>query len=125
MSMTDGNSTAPENAWWYREGDTTGGPLPPHNYQRPIVNDLYGAYMVRHGWECPRCKRINNPDLQQCLCGPPTFVYMSSYGSSAGEEFVQHSPIDESDFSDLSFLTQKPKWSGRWQETPGKEELGD
>lgn len=102
--------TTHDDKW--QPDDTTGG----RNYQRPLtIGDPYGMYMVRQGWECPRCKRINNPDLQQCLCGPPTFAYISSYGNSAGEEFVQHSPLGEGEgFSELAFVTKKGSWDGRW-----------
>ena len=89
-------ATTHDDQW--QPSDSTGGPTP---YQQPLtIGDPYGMYMVRQGWECPRCKRINNPDLQQCLCGPPTYAYVSSYGNSAGEEFVQHSPFGE--------------WDGKW-----------
>ena len=27
-------------------------------------------YISSVGWECPRCKSINNPLLQQCFCKP-------------------------------------------------------
>jgi len=27
---------------------------------------------ARHGWYCPRCRKINSPFLQQCLCSEET-----------------------------------------------------
>lgn len=32
----------------------------------PIISNL------PTGWLCPRCERVNAPDVKQCPCQPPT-----------------------------------------------------
>lgn len=31
------------------------------------------------GWECPRCKKVNSPDVKQCDCEPHSWEFIGSF----------------------------------------------
>jgi len=38
------------------------------------------------GWECPRCKKINAPDIKQCTCALPIAALVNENGEWVEEE---------------------------------------
>lgn len=38
--------------------------------ENPQETHSNGAAPVQEGWLCPRCGKINSPDVAQCPCSP-------------------------------------------------------
>jgi hypothetical protein len=34
------------------------------------LHDTWVALSIPTGWLCPRCGKVNSPDMKQCGCGP-------------------------------------------------------
>lgn len=58
--------------------DTTAPSTPQVITIRPN-GEWYGGHL-RHGWECPRCRAVNSPDVNQCPCSPTQRIFYGPYG---------------------------------------------
>jgi len=76
-----------DNTTTNKEGIQCLGTIPVADNLWEIIHYLADNADPQKGWLCPRCDRINAPQVLQCTCHPHQGIQMNSTGTTANYSF--------------------------------------